>query len=32
MAQSAVTGFCPAETILKRLGLGDGCRAIHVKS
>jgi hypothetical protein len=32
LAQSAVTGFCPAETILKRLGLGDSCRAMRGKT
>ncbi len=24
LAQSALTGFCPAETILKKLGVGRG--------
>lgn len=27
LAQSALTGFCPAESILKRLGVGGGCCA-----
>jgi hypothetical protein len=27
LAQSSLTGFCPAETILKRLGVGGSCRA-----
>ncbi len=27
LAQSALTGFCPAEIILKRLGVGGGCCA-----
>jgi hypothetical protein len=26
LAQSSLTGFCPAEAILKRLGLGGGWR------
>jgi len=26
LVQSAFTGFCPAEIILRRLGLGDGGR------
>jgi hypothetical protein len=25
LIQSAFTGFCPAEIILKRLGIGGGC-------
>jgi hypothetical protein len=25
LAQSALTGFCPAEAILKRLGVGGSC-------
>jgi Protein of unknown function (DUF2892) len=25
LIQSAFTGFCPAEIILHKLGLGDGC-------
>ncbi|HEX2871147.1 MAG TPA: DUF2892 domain-containing protein [Polyangiaceae bacterium] len=25
LAQSSLTGFCPAETILKRLGVGGCC-------
>ncbi|MFA5262608.1 MAG: DUF2892 domain-containing protein [Opitutaceae bacterium] len=25
LIQSVFTGFCPAEIILKKLGLGDGC-------
>jgi len=25
LIQSAFTGFCPAEIILTKLGLGDGC-------
>ena len=27
LAQSALTGFCPAEMILKRLGVGGTCCA-----
>jgi hypothetical protein len=27
LVQSAFTGFCPAEIILRRLGLGDGAGA-----
>ena len=27
LIQSAFTGFCPAEMILKRVGLSDGCCA-----
>lgn len=27
LAQSALTGFCPAESILKRLGVGGSCCA-----
>ncbi|HZL45741.1 MAG TPA: DUF2892 domain-containing protein [Opitutaceae bacterium] len=29
LVQSAFTGFCPAEIILRRLGLGDGAGAGH---
>lgn len=25
LAQSAITGFCPAEVVLKRLGVRSGC-------
>jgi hypothetical protein len=25
LAQSAITGFCPAEMLLKRLGVGGSC-------
>lgn len=25
LAQSALTGFCPAEAVLKRLGVGASC-------
>jgi hypothetical protein len=25
LLQSAFTGFCPAETVLKRLGIGGSC-------
>lgn len=25
LAQSSITGFCPAEGILKRIGVGGGC-------
>jgi hypothetical protein len=32
LAQSAVTGFCPAETILKRLGVGGSCGATRSKT
>ena len=27
LIQSAFTGFCPAETILRKLGVGGGCSA-----
>lgn len=29
LVQSAFTGFCPAETILHKLGLGDGACAVR---
>jgi hypothetical protein len=29
LTQSALTGFCPAETILKRLGVGGCCRVMR---
>jgi hypothetical protein len=29
LAQSSLTGFCPAETILKRLGVGGRCHAMR---
>jgi hypothetical protein len=29
LIQSAFTGFCPAETILHKLGLGDGACAVN---
>ena len=32
LLQSAFTGFCPAETILKRLGVGAACSAHGAKA
>jgi hypothetical protein len=29
LLQSAFTGFCPAETILKKLGVGGSCCGKH---
>jgi hypothetical protein len=29
LLQSAFTGFCPAETILKKLGVGGSCCTKH---
>ena len=29
LIQSAFTGFCPAELILRKLGLGDRARAVQ---
>ena len=29
LVQSAFSGFCPAEMILKRLGVGGGCCGPH---
>jgi hypothetical protein len=29
LAQSAITGFCPAEIILRKLGLGDGACVVQ---
>ena len=29
LLQSAFTGFCPAETILEKLGVGGSCGAKH---
>jgi len=29
LIQSAFTGFCPAETIFKRLGIGSGSCSCH---
>ncbi len=29
LVQSAFTGFCPAEIILRKLGLGDGACAVQ---
>jgi hypothetical protein len=29
LIQSAFTGFCPAEKVLRRLGLGDGVCAVQ---
>ena len=31
LIQSAFTGFCPAEIILRKLGLGDGARAVRTE-
>ena len=32
LIQSAFTGFCPAEIILKKLGVGGGCSSTECKS
>jgi hypothetical protein len=32
LAQSSLTGFCPAEVILKRLGLGGSCCSARGKT
>jgi len=32
LIQSAFTGFCPAEIILKKLGVGGGCSSREGKS
>jgi hypothetical protein len=32
LVRSSLTGFCPAETILKRLGVGGCCRARHAET
>ena len=31
LIQSAFTGFCPAELVLRKLGLGDGACAVRTE-
>jgi hypothetical protein len=31
LIQSVITGFCPAEMILRKLGLGDGACAVRTE-